>query len=80
MIMTINLTRCLNLTIFYLPFTLKEQLKAVQDLLKIPFLKQDEKKELERIENQLAFRTRLDQSEKEFLKTIISNYGSFVKS
>ena len=72
MIITINLTRCPNLTIFYLPFTLKEQLKAVQDLLKVPFLKQDEKKELERIENQLAFRTTLDQNEKEFLKTIIS--------
>lgn len=68
------------MTIFYLPFTHKEQLTAVHDLLKVPFLKQDEKKELERIENQLAFRTPLAQSEKEFLKTIISNYGSFVKS
>ena len=68
------------MTIFFLPFTLKEQLTAVQDLLKVPLLKQGEKKELERIENELAFRTPLDQSEKEFLKTIISNYGSFVKS
>jgi len=42
----INLIGCLNLTIFYLPFTLKEQLKAVQDLLKVPFLKQDEKKRI----------------------------------
>jgi len=66
------------MTIFFLPFTIREQLKAVQDLLKVPFLKQGEKKELERIENELKFQTPLDQSEKEFLKTIISKYGSFV--
>ena len=66
------------MTIFFLPFTIREKLKAVQDLLKVPFLKQGEKKELERIENELKFQTPLDESEKEFLKTIISKYGSFV--
>jgi len=66
------------MTIFYLPFTIKGQLKAVQDLLKVRFLKRGEKDELERIENELKFRIQLDQCEKEFLKIIISKYGSFV--
>jgi len=68
------------MTIFYLPITIKEQLKAVQDFLKVRFLKHDEKKELERIENELKFRIPLNPNDKEFLKTIISKYGSFVKS
>ena len=68
------------MTIFYLPITIKEQLKAVQDLSKVRFLKHDEKKELDRIENELKFRIPLNPNVKEFLKTIISKYGSFVKS
>jgi len=68
------------MTIFYLPITIKEQLKAVHDLLKVRFLKHDEKKELDRIEKELKFRIPLNLNDKEFLKTIISKYGSFVKS
>jgi len=66
------------MTIFYLPFTIKGQLKAVQDLLKVRFLKRGEKNELERIENELEFRILLNFNDKEFLKNIIAKYGSFV--
>ena len=65
------------MSIFWLPFSLPEQLKAVHALLKIPFIPHDEKKELETIENELRFNIPLNLSQKEFLKTIITKYGAF---
>jgi len=68
------------LAIFYLPFTIDRQLKAIQDLLKIRFLKNQEEKELKRIETDLKFKIPLNLIQKEFLKTVIAKYGSYVKS
>jgi len=68
------------LAIFWLPFSLPEQLKAVHDLLKIRFLNNDERKELEKIENELRLNIPLNMNQKGFLKTIIIKYGSFVQN
>ena len=68
------------MAIFYLPFTIDKQLKAIQGLLKIRFLKNQEEKELKRIETDLKFKIPLNLAQKEFLKTIIAKYGSYVKS
>ena len=65
------------MSIFWLPFSLPEQLKAIRDLLKVRFLKHDEKKELETIENELRLNIPLNMNRKEFLKTIIVKYGAF---
>jgi len=65
------------LAIFWLPFSLSEQLKTVHSLLKVPFLTHDEKMELKRIENDLKFNIPLKMDEKEFLKTIIARYGAY---
>ena len=65
------------MAIFWLPFSLPEQLKAVHSLLKVPFLTHDEKMELERIENDLKFNIPLKMDEKEFLKILIKKFGSF---
>ena len=65
------------MSIFFLPFTIKDQLKTVQDLLKVRFLKHDEKMELEKINNDLKFNIPLKMSEKEFLKSLITKYGTF---
>jgi len=68
------------LAVFFLPFTINEQLKIIQNLLQIWFLKNNEKKELERIQKDLKFRVPLNPAQKEFLKIIIAKYGSYVKS
>jgi len=65
------------LSIFWLPFSLPEQLKAIRDLLKIRFLNNDERKKLEAIENELRLNIPLNMNQKEFLKTIIVKYGAF---
>jgi len=66
------------LAIFWLPFSLHEQLKAIRTLLKVRFLYHDEKKELEKIEAELGLNIPLNMNQKEFLKTIITKYGAFV--
>jgi len=65
------------LAIFWVPFSLSKQLKAIRDLLKVRFLKHDEKKELETIENELRLNIPLNMNQKEFLKAIIAKYGAF---
>jgi len=69
-----------KLTVFFLPFTIDQQLKTIQSLLQVLLLKNDEKKELERIQKDLKFRVPLNPAQKEFLKIIIAKYGSYVKS
>jgi len=68
------------MAIFYLPFTIDKQLKTIQNLVKIRFLKNQEEKELKRIETDLKFKIPLNLVQKEFLKTVIAKYGSYVKS
>jgi len=48
-------------------------------MLDIKFLKNEKKRELERIETDLKFKIPLNLAQKEFLKTIITKYGIYVK-
>lgn len=67
------------MAIHWLPFTIEKQLEAIQAILQIKFLLYDEKKELERIKNNLRYRISVNHSEKDFLQKMISKYGWMIK-
>lgn len=61
--------------VYWLPFTIDEQVKVLQGLLKISFLDYEERIKLEQIEHNLSSNRFLTNEESRYLKLIINRYG-----
>ena len=66
--------------VYWLPFTTEEQLRVIQALLKISFIGNDEKSELERIGNNLKWNRFLADNETKYLQSMIDKYGYAIQT
>lgn len=61
--------------VFWVPFSIPKQLEAVQQLEKILFIPQEQKRFLSEIKNSLKLRIPLSEYEKQKLQEILSKFG-----
>jgi hypothetical protein len=65
--------------VFWVPYTIPKQLEAVQQLEKILFIPQEQRKFLSEIKDSLKLRISLSKDEKQKLQDILTKFGYIIK-